>query len=203
MSIKCIALALGLVAGSSIGASATTITFGDANIDRLDLAGSITESGFQYQVVIGTGWELQTDFGNPGAALTTFYNDESAALDDFVSITRSGGGAFTFDSVDFRTITSEDSDHIKISGLRNGSLVGALALTTPSTVFTTVASTFGGPVDKLFIEITSIGFSAAILDNFNLTEIDVPLPATLPLFATGLACLGVVMHGRRSAATTS
>ena len=79
-------------------ANATIITFGNSNLDRLDLAGVQTEGNFSYSA-FGDGWELQNSFANPGASLTTFFNGQGGEVGDEITFFNTNGALFSFESV--------------------------------------------------------------------------------------------------------
>lgn len=95
----------GMIAGAILTtsvsmASAATITFGSSNIDRLDVAGVQVEDGFQFEAVVGTGWEITDNRTTSNSHLTTFNNGEASAVDDAVEFRPVNGGLFLFNSVD-------------------------------------------------------------------------------------------------------
>ena len=108
-----------------VSANGATITFGEAYIDRLDLAGPQIEGDYTYQA-FGEGWEIQEDeFGNPPAALVTFWNDESPALADYVELYRTDGEVFYLQQLDYWSRDPEyQSNLVTITGYRDGSVVG-------------------------------------------------------------------------------
>lgn len=185
----CLALALAAPATSM----AAVITFGNTDVDHLSSAGPQVEGDFTYQATVGPGWEIQTAFGNPGGALTTFFNGEGALVGDTVEINLTAGGTFTFDSVDYRTILGSDSDDVLITGFLGAASVGSLALTGSDVNFATIASGFAGSIDLLRIEIISgTGNNALMLDNFVLNAgppTQVPEPSSVALVLLGAAGL--------------
>jgi hypothetical protein len=190
-------LAALLLTFASGPALAQVITFENRQIDFLNLAGPQTEGAFQYHATVGIGWEVQPDVGNPPSALATYYNGQGSATGDTVEIRRIDNGPFSFQSVDFRTINPENSDDVRLSGFRNGSLVGTLDLTTSSTTFQTVPSGFAGPIDLLRVVLSFGGQqNAMILDNFV-----VPEPSGVVLLgACGVGLLTRRNHRRRQVA---
>jgi hypothetical protein len=169
---------------SSVGA--VPITFGNANVDRLDLQPPIVESGFQYNVVSGTGWELQTWFSNPGAALATFFSGQYAFPGDT-----------TFAAVDYRGLEGRGQD-LLFAGFLAGAPTGqTLLITTNPDSFQTFASGFTTAIDRLTITVSSLESSAGIIDNLVLN----PVPeirasaAAVPLACLALAL--VLVHDRR------
>ena len=189
----CTLLCLALLAGFGNSASASLITFGNTDIDLLELAGSQSEDGFSYQAT-GLGWELQTMFGNLEGALATRFNDSGSAVGDQVEFTRTGGGVFTFDSIDFATGSDVKFDNVTISGYLAGNLVGfvEIAVPTPSPSSFQWVAGFLGSIDLLRIEVTATGDSAVFLDNLNLTaepfQTVIPEPATAGLLGVAALC---------------
>lgn len=178
-------------------AGAVPITFGNAAVDRLDLQPPIVESGFQYEVVSGSGWELQTFFSNPGAALATFFNGQFAFPGDTIAFTRVGGGRFTFAAVDYRGLEGRGQD-LLFAGFLAGAPTGqTLLITTNPDFFQTFASGFTTAIDRLTITVSSLEPTTGIIDNLVLD----PVPEIRASSAAApLACLAlalVLVHDRR------
>ncbi len=181
---------------------AEIITFGTVG-HVLTNDGPLTEGSFTYEATVGTGWEIQTTFGNPVAALATFFDNESSQESDEVKFARTDGGLFTFDSVDFLSLSSPLSanppDQLLFSGFLGSSLIGTLPLEYSST-FQTVSSGISGAIDRLMLNVTfhsSVG-SGAIVDNLVLTPVPEPSAFVLWLLA-GAAPLGFVWRKSRRA----
>ena len=184
------AAAVAIVVSFPAAALAATITFGNGPVDQLQNAGPQTEAGFTYEAT-GLGWELEVLISNGGAALATFFNGEGAATGQRVDIALTGGGLFTFQSVDWRTVLGDNSDDVSISGFREGVLVGGLLLLGSPTAFETFAVPFG-PIDLLRVEVfAASGNNALILDNFVLEPVSAPEPTAMVLFGTALLGAGV------------
>jgi hypothetical protein len=184
---------LGALLAVPTASHADFITFENKSIDRLDLAGPQVEGAFTYQATVGDGWEVITAIGNPPSSLTTFFNDQGAEVGDIVEITRTGGGFFTFQAVDFRTILGSGSDDVAVEGFSGATLVGTLNLTTSTTAFQTVGSGFAAtPIDRLRVRVTFDGQNALLLDNFNLTPGDAVVPEPASAMLLGLAGLTLV-----------
>lgn len=197
-SLKTLFASLALLLAFSGVGLADLITFEDLEIDRLDQAGPLIEGAFTYEATQGEGWELQPFFGNPASALVTFFNDEGALAGDMVDITLTGGGAFTFSSVDIASIAGSATDQVTIFGYLGGVEIGSLLLSTTSTSFVTIASSFSGPIDLLRLKVTVGGASnALIIDNIQLTTTAVPEPASLAMLTAG--GLGLFVRRRRRA----
>lgn len=191
-------LAAAALALSSLTASAATLTFGNADVDKLNTQGVRTEAGFQYQATTGAGWELQTVYAQGGAALTTFFNGEGSAVGDRVEFSKVGGGVFSFDSIDYRTIQSSDGDNVTITGFLNNAVVSFIGLGPGTTTFLTAAG-FAGAIDMLRIEVSTTGNNAMLFDNLVLGDVrqqPLPIPGSLALVALGLAGLAVAKRRR-------
>jgi hypothetical protein len=116
---------------------------------------------------------------------------KSPDLGGTVDFTRSGGGQFTFTSVDYATLSSSNNDQVTLTGFLGGNQVGSLLInsSTPNTVLTTLSSTFSGQIDRLRVQLTTVNGSAMILDNFNFgiaTD-----PPSVPEPSSVLALLGL------------
>ena len=169
-------------------ANATIITFGNSNLDRLDLAGVQTEGNFSYSA-FGDGWELQISFANPGASLTTFFNGQGGEVGDEITFFNTNGALFSFESVDWRTLDNTGSnDFVIFQGFLGGALVDSLVIDGATTNFTALTG-FGGPLDELKLTITRDGANALFIDNLALSTVDVSEPSMAVLFLIGLAAL--------------
>lgn len=168
---------------------AAVITFSNKSLDPLLSSGPQSEAGFTYEATVGIGWEVTTEEGNGPSALVTFYNGENGAVGDRVEFSRNGGGLFSFDSIDFRTILESGSDQVTIRGLLGGVETESLVLNTSSLSYQTVLSGFTTVIDLLRVEISDDGGNAMVLDNLVLTEVAspsaVPEPGTLALLSLG------------------
>ena len=153
--------------------SADLVTFGFESVDRLVDLGPQFEGDFTYTATVGEGWELQEMFSVDGAALVTFFNEEGSSVGDTVELAEVNGSLFTFDSLQFSTISPSDSDDVNIIGLRDGNVVDSVLLDFSSTNFIEVDG-FVAPIDRLQIVVTSVGFNAAILDNIELNVVPEP-----------------------------
>lgn len=175
---------------SAVQARADVITFGTGNTDQLGSAGPQVEGAYTYQAT-GDGWEIENALGNPPSALATFFNGEISSLGDSVEFSRTDGGDFNFDSVDYSTIGTQ-FDQLLFSGYLNGNLVDTIhidAATAGLADFHTVAG-FGGPIDQLVVSIDHIGDfprGAMLLDNLTLSSdaAAVPEPSSIALLAIG------------------
>jgi hypothetical protein len=170
------------MAASTAVVRADIITFGSSDIDRLDLAGTQTEGAFSY-TSFGEGWELQTEFGNPPAALVTFFNDEGPMVGDSVFFSMTNGGLFSFASVDFATAQSIGSDQVEFTGVRNGVVTDTLVLSFSSTTFQTIQSNFSSSIDTLVIQVTNVNSNGAIFDNLVVNPVAIPEPTAFAAFS--------------------
>lgn len=187
-----------LLAWSSLS-NASTITFGTNNVDRLDLAGTQVEDGFAY-TASGAGWELQNTFAQAGSALTTFFNGEGSSSSQLVSIVKVGGGTFTFQSLDFSTISFANNDQVLVTGLLNNVAVGSLNLNFGQPgAFLTVASGFSASIDELRISVTPSFVTASFIDNVVLGSVTaVPEPEIYAMMLAGLGILAFAARRRNS-----
>jgi hypothetical protein len=194
-----VVVALAVLMLTSGQARADIITFGTTAIDRLDLAGPQVEGSFTYEAIVGEGWEIVDNYSNPGYSLKTRWNRENPVVGDTVEFVRTDGGWFTFDSVDFATVLSSNSDQVLFSGFLGSTIVGTLALdfsTSSPSAYQTVLSGFSDAIDRLTLEVTfhmnEAGGNGASIDNVVLTP-TVPEPSTVSLWL--LACVSTVGFG--------
>jgi hypothetical protein len=163
-------------------------------------AGPQTEGSFTYEALVGDGWEVGTNFGNPPSGLATWFNDEFSQPGDALEITLTGGVLFTFASVEIFKL-GDPSDVVSLLGFvgatQTESLlnVNATSGTFIGNFTNLVNSGFVNPIDRLRIEVVSTDSFALTLDNFNVSAVAVPEPSTVALALMGLLMLSC--HGRR------
>lgn len=176
---------LGASIALPFSASADVITFGNTQV--IPLTGTTTEGAFTYEVISGSQWGLQTNFGNPPGVLST--GPQAAPnIGDRIDFYLTGGGLFTFDQFDFGGFANATSDGVNFIGSVNFVVTHTLlGIVSTSSTFQTMAG-FGGPIDRLSIIISSVGVTDLGLDNLVLTQ--VPVPGTLVLFLSGLLLVG-------------
>lgn len=193
-------LVTGLLTGN---AYATLITFESLVIDRLDQAGIQSEGPFQYEATIGDGWELSDRNTTSNSHLSTFVDLEPSEVGDIVEFTRTNDGLFSFNSVDFATAGTANSDDVRFTGFNNGVIVDLFVITNSTasrSVFETVVFDFGAPIDLLQVQVVgNTGSNGMRLDNIDLTLVAdaIPEPTTLALFGIGLAGLAGMRRRQR------
>lgn len=169
----------GIVALCGAGtASAATITFDGITPGSIGAA-LFTEAGFDLDIVNGFG-------GSEGAGLEY---ERLAGTDGTLTITRSGGGTFTFDSVDLQLEYGADAT-VELQGYLLGALVGSDSYVVNSFSYLNfAASTLAGTaIDELLI-LAERNFNGAAVDNLVLTPAEVPAPAAALLLGLGAAAL--------------
>ena len=154
-------------------ASAVPITFGNVGLDLLSTAGVQSEAGFNYQAT-GTGWELETIFSNPGAALATFFNTQGTLPGQTVSFTLAGGGLFTFSAFDLAGPDSGATDPFNLVGFVSGVPTQLFSGSSNSGTFLTFNPGFTAPIDRLDIVATGSAGRASIFDNLQLSAVATP-----------------------------
>jgi hypothetical protein len=171
-----------------------TVTFGDTEIFPLI---NYTEAGFTFQVLSGGFWGI-TEPGNPEEALSSGTVDANP-LGATLEIFRNGGGFFSFFQFDFRNRIGTTPDTINIFGEVNSATIYSILNFggSSTTTFQTQLTGFGD-VDRIRIEIASIGDTDLLMDNFELTNLsDVPEPASGAL--AGLVLVGgCILRSRAS-----
>ena len=176
-------------------ASAATITFsGLAGANGDPLTTPYTEAGFTVNTTAGEFFQAQL-FGNPIPSLFA-----TLATTDTLDVT---GGSFMFSSFMFSSFdlaaNNGDVDFTftgSLSGVQKYSVSGVEPGRFGPFGFDTISNPDAGiTIDDLKITLHILGSSGNI-DNIVLT----PLPAALPLFATGLAGLGLLGWRRKKKA---
>jgi hypothetical protein len=187
--------------GSNSPATSAVITFnGTAPNGGENYAGfsTINEGGFSAAV---GGTAFFVDHNEPAfPGVATFdddvleFNDTSAHL----TITKIGGGSFNLSSARIGSLGRTDPGyHDESDFVFTGTFVGGgtislvvLALTAP------VTYTFPGFNNLSSVVVTSIDGQFPVVDDITLAASQVPVPASLPLFLSGLAGLGLFVRRR-------
>lgn len=179
-------------------AHAAVIDFDNYFDLHFDPGETYTEDGFTFAVVSGSTWAIRCGYGNPPCTLVAGLR-EPVGIGDTISVTAVDGGLFTFDAVDFGSaLDGFLSDGVDFLGLENGVQTQALTgVASSSFTFATANPNFSGPIDELQIVGASQADMPLDLDNFVLTPVRVAEPATLTLFAFGLAGLGAIGRQRQ------
>jgi len=175
-------------------ANATTIDFATLGGSNADPFSSYSEFGFT--VTNGQGdWRVGQLGGNPTPSV--FCPDCS------IGSLRVTGGFFTFGFVDIAPVNfSLTPISYTILGLVNGVQLYSQSGTVAFGTFSRIASVEPATViHELLIGIGTSGNSANVdnicLNTCTATLPEVPLPAALPLFATGLGALGLLGWRRK------
>jgi hypothetical protein len=188
-------LCSGVLTGTS---RADIITFDSLNI--VPFTGSETEGAFTYKVISGSQWGISNLAGNPASCLSTGPNAPPSPGDE-IDFFLTGGGLFTFDSIDFRGFQNgSQSDTVNLIGEVGGVQTQELAnFSSTSNTWQTKLPGFSAPIDTLRIIIASAGETDLELDNlvFTPTTTAVPEPASLTLLGLGVASLAGYAWRRR------
>jgi hypothetical protein len=177
----------------SAPASGTTITFSGLSGANEAPFTTYTESGFTVTPLTGTWFQGQI-FGNPVPSIFSGPLFGSPATD---SIEITDGSSFTFNQFDMAA--NNGNVTYTLTGMKGGLTQYTLTSTelANTAVFQTILNADSGiAIDALIISVTIAGTSTN-LDNLVFTPTTVPLPAALPLFATGLGALGLLSWRRK------
>jgi hypothetical protein len=170
--------------------SAAIITFD--NLLILDTQ-EVVEDGMRYKTAFGA-FVVSTVVGNPPSGLLG-----SPQAPGVFTVTRDGGGDFTFDRYDFSSFgPPQQSDTWEFRGLLDGIQQFAFFDAT-STSFLTRITNLSDPIDELDITVVSESMAAAVADNFVFTLLPAPIPepSTLALLGFPIIVFGFVMAYRR------
>ena len=165
-------------------AAAAVITFDSLTGSNGDTFTSTSESGFDITATGGNWFEAHLN----GAPVPSIFGNSDLGE---ITLTRTGGGLFTFQGADFDDATGGTLPW-SIAGLLNGVSVFSTD-GFASEQFETFDSTSGDSVfDTLVFTLDGTGTSSYNIDNIRVTEAlaAVPLPASAALMLLGLAGIG-------------
>jgi hypothetical protein len=133
-------------------ADAAVIDFGTSVIEDFNPGDVYGEDGFAFLVVSGTTFAILGDDGNPASGLAAGF-PFPVGIGDTISVTRQGGGLFTFDAFDFASISELLSSHAvnlfgRVNGVQTEQRLGVASVTE---VFLTSDPLFLNPIDELLI----------------------------------------------------
>ena len=162
---------------ASVSADATVVTFDGLGISALP----VSTGGLDFGTLGGSGFTSTWTSNSPNSNGT---DNLIAGYGTGVTITKTGGGNFTLNSIQMSIswYNSNAVENILINGIGYSIFQ---ALNTISLNLVNVSS----------VSITGISGGYWLADNVTYNASVVPIPAALPLLATGLA--GVVALGRR------
>lgn len=181
---------------ASAAASATTITFDALPGTTGDTFASYSEAG--YTVVKLGDWKEAHAFGNP--APSVFVESFRDAPFGTLGVFKSGGGEFTFESLD---LNLTEAGGYKIRGLLGG--LGGVeqfsfaSFPAGSPDFTTVVSTSSAKIDILVLDVGLGGAGSFNVDNIKVSA--VPEPETYVFLAAGVGVIGLMARRRKARIT--
>lgn len=183
-----------LSCGAIASAPAATITFDTVSGPSGALFSNHSEAGFSVSSSNGQVF-VNLGFGNPAPSL---FGGPLFGPDTFaVTLTRIGGGTFTFDGYD--VASNGGSTTLVVLGRLAGTTVLSTVATQAATnlQFVTRGNSAATLVDTLVLSFTANG-SSTNFDNIRVTAaaVAVPEPATVALLLTGIAGLGAVRRRR-------
>ena len=173
---------------SSATASAATISFDNLPGGTASPLGPYEEAGFTVTPTFGN-WKEAHNFGNP---LPSVYVEDLRST-PFGALSVTGGGLFTFTSVDLQAYASPVG--YEVAGWLGGNQVFSVADNQAAGGFSTIASPSQLSIDRLTVDVSSGGAGSFNVDNIKVSP--VPEPATASLLVVGLGLIGAAMRHRK------
>ena len=184
-----IALSVFAVSASFMAASAASaaiITFDSLMGTNGDVFTSTSESGFDVVATSGDWFEAHVN----GNDVPSIFGDSDEGI---VTVTRTDGGTFTLESVEFDDAGFSANLPWEITGLLNGSAFFS-ANGNATERFERYDNPFADSIfDTLVFTLDGTGTTSYNIDNINVSAVSaaVPLPASLGLMLFGIAGLGL------------
>ena len=179
--------------GTATHVQAAVLTYDDIGVPGTYIPSSnsgFVEQGFQYSINMSV---IDISASSPWASDGPAYSGNYAALNNYggaAVIGKFGGGTFSFDSTEIKA-WGGGIDNITITGYLQGNVVGIDSLNGVGSAWTLLSPDFAS-VDQV-----NISGGLFLLDNTAVNTSATPLPAALPLFATGLGAMGFLARRRK------
>ena len=177
---------------SSATASAATISFDDLPGGTGSPLGPYQEAGFTVTPAFGA-WKEAHNSGNPAPSIFV----EDLRDTPFGSVSVTGGGLFTFTSVDLQAYASPVG--YEVAGWLGNNQVFSVANDQAAGGFSTIASPSKLSIDRLTVDVGGGGPGSFNVDNIKVSP--VPEPATAALLVLGLGLIGTAARRRKDSSS--